>query len=40
MVLRFATEDVFERVANQRRDRFEVGDSGEQEPMSVARRDE
>ena len=28
MVLRFATEDIFQRVANQIRDRFEVGDFG------------
>lgn len=28
MILRFATEDIFQRVANQIRDRFEIGDFG------------
>jgi len=28
MVLRFATEDIFQRVTNQIRDKFEVGDFG------------
>ena len=31
MILRFAIEDIFQRVANHRRDRLEVGDFGDKQ---------